>query len=119
MGKIPKQTYQLGDRVFWIFKTLRSEVTTLCPHCKQGQIITFPEKIERFIVEGTITGICILQESDDNYTEAYGIESIEGIHGCGHVSTSDIFPTFNTAQHEFAKRYPGIKPIMKLVTEED
>lgn len=119
MGKIPKQTYQLGDRVFWIFETLRSEVTTLCPHCKQGQIVTLPEKIERFIIEGTITGICILRESDDSYTEAYGVESFNGDYGDGYVNIEDIFPTFNLAQSKFVKRHPGVEPIMKLAHKEE
>jgi hypothetical protein len=119
MGKIPKQTYQLGDRVFWIFKTLRSEVTTLCPHCEQGQIVTLPEKIERFIIEGTITDICILRESDDSYIEVYGVESFNENYKYGYVDIKDLFPTFNVAQSEFVKRHPGIKLIMELATEEE
>lgn len=116
---LPKQTYKLGDKVFWIFEILRAEITQRCPQCKQGQIVSSPETIERYLAEGIINGIIIQRESDESYTEAYGVESIDGIHGRGWVSISDIFPTFNLAQSEFAKRYPGIEPIMESAHKEE
>lgn len=119
MDKIPKQTYKLGNKVFWIFEIRRDEVTQQCPYCRQGQIVFSPETIEKYIVEGIINGIIIQKEGDGNYTEAYGVESIDGMHGRGWVSISDIFPTFNVAQSEFARRYPDVEPIMVLAHKEE
>jgi hypothetical protein len=117
MKTLPHQTYKLGDKVFWIMEIYHQQIMERCTWCKNGLIEAHPERTDRLIVEGFISGVVIQRESDDTYHEAYGVSSLDENYMDGYVSVGDIFSTFNLAQSEFSRRYPNVEPIYKISKE--